>query len=141
MIQLCVTIIYALVVATTLISHDVHFEERAVEYYLKDDQLSNDGSVILQKVLLVAELILLVLFIIDLTLHMVAYGRLFIKRLATFLEIFLILANIGILVTMLFEFKRSKDLFGVNILLTIPFLYLRVDTIKQKIESGQKSIA
>ena len=108
---------------------------------MKDDQLSNDGSVILQKVLLVAELILLVLFIIDFSLHMVAYGRLFIKRLATLLEIFLILANIGILVTMLFEFKRSKDLFGVNILLTIPFLYLRVDTIKQKIESGQKSIA
>ena len=73
-IQLVITILYALVIATTLISHDVYFEERAVEYYLKDDQLSDDGSVISQKVLLVAELILLVLFLIDIILHMVAYG-------------------------------------------------------------------
>ena len=45
-IQLVITILYALVIATTLISHDVYFEERAVEYYLKDDQLADDGSVI-----------------------------------------------------------------------------------------------
>ena len=73
-IQLGITILYALVVATTLISHDVFFEERALEYYLKDEQLADDGSVILQKVLLIAELILLVLFIIDMILHMMAYG-------------------------------------------------------------------
>ena len=71
---------------------------------------------------------------------MVAYGKLFINRIATFLELLLIIVNIIILVTMILEFKRSKDLFGVNILLTIPFLYLRVDTIKQKIESDKKSI-
>ena len=104
------------------------------------DLMVKDGSVLLQKVTIVAELILLLLFVIDLILHMVSYGKLFIYRIATFLELVLIIANLGILVTMIVELKRSKDLFGVNILLTIPFLYLRVDTVKQKIESGQRSI-
>ena len=78
-------------VAATLISHDVSFEERAEEYYLNDDQVAGNGSAALQKVLLTAELTLLVFFIIDMILHMVAYGTPFVKRIAAILEFLLIL--------------------------------------------------
>ena len=128
-------------VGATLICHDVFFEERAEEYYLNDDQVAGNGAAVLQKVLLTAELTLLVFFIIDMILHMVAYGNLFVKRIAAVLEFLLILANIATLVTMIFDFKRSKDLFRVSILLAIPFLYFRICTIMRKIENGQKSIS
>ena len=80
--QICVVLLYGLFVIAAFASHGIWYEERADAYFNSDKgELRKDDGFTDEQVLFVTELGLLGLFAIDLVLHVVGYGKLYLSKL------------------------------------------------------------
>ena len=92
-------------------------------------------------ILLIIELSILALFVVDIAVHALAYGQLFLKHLVPVLEAFLIVANVALLIVMADERNVGIDrnrLFGSKILFGVALLYLRLETVRIQIATLRK---
>lgn len=131
--QVILIVLYVLTVAVSLVGMDFFVEERAKDY-LSGIEDSDSSSALLQRVLLVTELFLLVFIIIELIMHIIAYGLLFIRKLRPILTVIAVLANCALIIAMVSETERRYSLFGVKTLAAVTLLALRGQTIQSNIE-------
>ena len=92
-------------------------------------------------ILLIIELSLLVIFVIDIVIHALAYGQLYLKHLVPVLETLLIAANVAVLIVMARESNvgiERNNLFGSKILFGVALLYLRLETVRIQIATLRK---
>ena len=72
--------------------HGIWYEERADAYFDRGE-LRKDGKVTDETVLFVTELVLLGLFVMDKVLNMIGFGKLYLCRLQSIVELICIIAN------------------------------------------------
>ena len=82
------------------------------------------------------------LFCVDIVIHALAYGLLFLRHLVPILESFLIVANVALLLIMVDERNVGIDrncLFGSKVLFGVTLLYLRLETVRIQVATMRKS--
>ena len=92
-------------------------------------------------ILLIVEISILALFLVDIVIHALAYGQLFLKHLVPVMETFLVVANAALLIVMADERNIGIDrnsLFGSKVLLGMALLYLRLETVRIQIATLRK---
>ena len=88
--------------------------------------------------LFIVEVTILGLFLVDIILHSVGYGLLYLKHLVPILETLLVMINVVMLVIM--EQQDSlgisrNALFGVKTIFGFSLLYLRMDTLRNQVSN------
>ena len=79
-------------IIAAFICQGIWYEERAEAYFDKSE-LKRDGEITAERVLFVTELVLLVIFFIDILLHIIGFGGLYLRKVQSITEIVLIMIN------------------------------------------------
>ena len=90
--QISVTLLYGLMIIAAFICQGIWYEERAEAYFDKSE-LKRDGEITAERILFVTELVLLSIFFIDLLLHIIGFGGLYLRKVQSITEIILIMVN------------------------------------------------
>ena len=129
-----------LLVLAMLLVHDIWYSQLVEEHgaFKLRDEIEPDSNEHSRafSVLLITELSILALFVVDIVIHALAYGQLFLKHLVPVLEALLIVVNVAILIIMADEKKiglERNNLFGCKILFGVALLYLRLETVRIQI--------
>ncbi len=86
--------IFAVLIVADLIAHDYWYESHALMYASKDPNVGESSYTIAKRTILVIELVVLIYFLVNHVLHLIAYGLLFLKNKRSFASLILCLANI-----------------------------------------------
>lgn len=78
----------------------IWYEERAEAYFDKSE-LKRDGEITAEKVLFITELVLLGIFTIEIVLHIVGFGGLYLRKLQSITELICMMANAVVIVFMI----------------------------------------
>ena len=87
-----VTLLYGLIVIAAFACQGIWYEERAEAYFDKSE-LKRDNEITVERILFVTELVLLSIFFIDLLLHIIGFGGLYLRKVQSITEIILIMVN------------------------------------------------
>ena len=83
----------------------------------------------MQSALFMIEIILLCLFTIEILLHIIAYGMLYVRTFDTWLGFALTLTNLVLIFLLYMESLKDQSLFGVKMLVSVTLLYMRLVTL------------
>ena len=90
--QISVSLLYGLMIIASFICQGIWYEERAEAYFDKSE-LKRDGEITAEWILFVTELVLLSIFFIDMLLHIIGFGGLYLRKVQSITEIILIMVN------------------------------------------------
>ena len=131
-----------------LLAHDIWYSqlhEVYEAYKLRDVPGASESETTehsrASDILLIVELSIMALFLVDIMIHALAYGLLFLKHLVPIMETLLILANVAILIVQVDEKNLDIDrngFFGIKIIFAVALLYLRLETLRIQIASLRK---
>ena len=91
---------YGLMIIAAFIFQGIWYEERAEAYFDKSE-LKRDGEITAEKVLFITELVLLGIFTIEIVLHIVGFGGLYLRKLQSITELICMMANAVVIVFMI----------------------------------------
>ena len=131
-----------------LLAHDIWYSqlhEVYEAYKLRDVPGASESETTehsrASDILLIVELSIMALFLVDIMIHALAYGLLFLKHLVPIMETLLILANVAILIVQVDEKNLDIDrngFFGIKNIFAVALLYLRLETLRIQIASLRK---
>ena len=124
--QVAVTLLYGLYVTACFLLHDVWFEDYASVAFL--GQEPNDEIDLLQKIIFVVELVFLGLFTLDLLLHSVGFGLLFLRPVPLISGLF-VCGNLALL----FVLRVNKSLLGIKLLIATILFFVRLEGSRVKL--------
>ena len=137
-----------ILVLAMLLAHDIWYSqlhEVYEAYKLRDVPGASESETTehsrASDILLIVELSIMALFLVDIMIHALAYGLLFLKHLVPIMETLLILANVAILIVQVDEKNLDIDrngFFGIKIIFAVALLYLRLETLRIQIASLRK---
>jgi hypothetical protein len=128
--QVSLILAYALFLLACFVMHDVQYEERCKAYlFTRQEITEGDKALALTtRGLLLAEIVLLGLFVVEIVLHTVGYGLLYFRNLVLF-ETFMVLVNFGLIVALYYQ----PSLFGAKSASSTVLLVLRFETLRLKL--------
>ena len=133
LLMLVFTLLYAAVICATLIARDLMFEDRAKEYLAEEWTDGEEAPTeLVQRTLAVSEFTLLVIFGLDVLLHCVGYGKLYLRHAVSIIDIVFIVANLALLLHMGTSVTLSNSLQGTKTLTAVTLLYLRTEPLRFK---------
>ena len=112
--------LYLLVLAAGFIFQDVWYGDRSS----KDEKIASG--------LYVTELVLLGIFLIEILLHIVGYGTLYLREARSVCDLLFTLACSALTAFMFTQEDRRQDLLGVKTIAVVTLLYVRLETFKIK---------
>ena len=120
--------LFGLILAAEFICYDIWFDDRA-QFYVADESEKGKEWHDMQSALFMIEIILLCLFTIEILLHIIAYGMLYVRTFDTWLGFALTLTNLVLIFLLYMESLKDQSLFGVKMLVSVTLLYMRLVTL------------
>lgn len=96
--QLLIICLYALTVLAYFVFHDVTYDDRVSEFSTLSTGISTEGTDGTFRAINLAESALIVIFVVEFTLHSIGFGLLFVGRFWAIANLILLAVNILILV-------------------------------------------
>jgi len=116
------------------IFHDIWFNDIAAEFASGGEDAVQGDHKIPMSILFLSEFFILGMITIEVIMHSIGYGLLYMMHLTMVFEAVFVILNCALSISMANSLTIKKNSYGIKMLFTVTLLYLRLDTLREKMK-------